>query len=265
VEHPHRESKAAAEAKPPSQGGASSEGRPRTTGSFQFKTRPIPPEAESVVDVADPERLPLPSKLPVIPVSVQAAKSIFESKISPNRLAPHTEPSKATAVVKGTSTKKTSQVKQPPLPSHDEPTHVTCLTAPYAPNRKESDPALPIPRPPPQAPTRVASPQRTNPFSRPKSEAARLNVVVTKPTERQDLSILEDALPTSDIGSEESEPVTQRSSTNISDFPPRHVKPPGLEDLATEDGSRVDEVSKASLPLAERASYSDQSKTWKKL
>jgi hypothetical protein len=256
VEHPYREPIPAAQVGSPSQAGASIEGRPRTAGSFQFKTRSIPTEPEPLVIVPDPEPQTLLSRLPVKPVSVQARKNLFESKISQNRSAPHTEPSRAVAVVKGISTKETSQVKQASLQSHDEPTRTTSLTAPHAPKRTNSDPALPIPCPPPQADTRLVPSQRTNPFSRPKIEPSRPKVGVTKPTERQDLPIFEDSLPTPDPDSNESARTVQRSSVDVSDSPPLGVNP-----QATEDSSGVDEASKAPLVPDIKASKPNSRRT----
>jgi hypothetical protein len=242
VEHPYREPVPAAEVGSPAQTGASIEGRPRTAGSFQFKTRPTPTEPEPLVFVPDPEPQLFPSRPAVKPMSVQDRKNLFESKVSQNRPTPHTEPPRAAAVVSGTSDKETSQVKQASLPFEDEPTHMTSPTVPHAPKRTTSDPALPIPRPPPQATTQVISSQRTNPFSRPKLEATRPNVGMIKPSERQDLPVLEDFLTTPDLQPEESGRTVQRGSIDVSESRPLDVNP-----QATEDSSGVAKATKAPL------------------
>jgi hypothetical protein len=254
VEHPHREPRAAVDAGPPSQAGASIEGRPRTAGSFQFKTRPIPTEPEPSVAVPNPESQPLPPRQPAKPVSVQAAKKLFEGKLPQNRSAPQTQPSRAAVVVKGTSTQKTSQVKQTSLPSYDEPTPTTSQTALHAPKRKESDPTLPIPRPPPHAATQAVPSQRTNPFFRPKVESSRSNVVVTKATERQDVPVPKDGLASTDTGGDGIDPAPGTSPINVSDTFPYDVRSLGFEGHAAQDGSREDEASKAHAVPADRSS-----------
>jgi hypothetical protein len=186
---------------------------------------------------------------------VQAAKKLFEGKLPQNRSAPQTQPSRAAVVVKGTSTQKTSQVKQTSLSSYDEPTP-TSQTAPHAPKRKDSDPTLPIPRPPPHAATRSVPSQRTNPFSRPKNESSRPNVVVTKTTERQDVPILEDGLASPDTGGDGIDPAPGTSSTNVSDTLSHDVRPLRFEGHAARDGSREDEASKAHTIPANRSTRS---------
>lgn len=81
VDHPYRERKQVSGA-PPSQLGSNIEGRPRTAGSFNFKTRPAPspqplPKASShsspVLPLLPPERPPKTE-------AFRAAKSFFESR-----------------------------------------------------------------------------------------------------------------------------------------------------------------------------------------
>jgi hypothetical protein len=200
VEHSHREPRAAAEVGPPSQAGASIRSRPRTTGAFQFKTRPIPSNPERAVVVSEPERQHFLPRQPVKPVSVQAAKSVFEGKIAQNRSALQIQPSRAAGAVKGTPIKKASQVKQTSLPPDDEPT-----TSPPAPKRRDPDPTMPIPRRPPQTTASSGPSQRTNPFSRSKVKTSGPNVSVTKATERQDAPVLEDTLAASGPGGDDSD------------------------------------------------------------
>jgi hypothetical protein len=147
-----------------------------------------------------PEPQPFLPRQPAKPVSVQAAKNVFESKIAQNRSAPQIQPSRAAGAVKSTPIKKASQVKQTPLPSDDEPT-----TNPPAPERRDSDPTLPIPRSPPQITTPSGPSQRTNPFSRPKVETSGPSVSVTKVTERSDAPVLEDSLTAPGPGGDDSD------------------------------------------------------------
>ncbi|KAF2997426.1 hypothetical protein E8E13_005860 [Curvularia kusanoi] len=81
IDHPYRKPKDIGGA--PSQIGATSESRPRTSGSFHFKTRP---ESKTVSDseISKLGSVPpsQPRQTPMKPVSVQAAKNFFEAKSS---------------------------------------------------------------------------------------------------------------------------------------------------------------------------------------
>jgi hypothetical protein len=111
IEHPYRET-TASKVEPPSQIGASAQGRPRTTGAFDFKTRSSLSEAEREVSAPDPEPRPLPRWQPAKPVSVQAAKKFFESKASLHQSPPHVVPPGVAALVKGTPANH-KQLEQP--------------------------------------------------------------------------------------------------------------------------------------------------------
>jgi hypothetical protein len=196
-----------AEVGPPSQAGASIGSRPRITGAFQFKTRPIPSDPERAVVVPEPEPLPSLPRQPVKPVSVQAVKRVFESKIAQNRSAPQIQPSRAAGVVKGIPFKKASRAKQTSLPSDDEPT-----TSLPALKRRDSDSTLPILRRPPQTTASSGPSQRMNPFSRPKVETSGPKAFATKATERQDALVLDDTLAASGPGGNDSDPTPGAST-----------------------------------------------------
>ncbi|KAH5337558.1 hypothetical protein HBI39_064090 [Parastagonospora nodorum] len=119
VEHPYREVRAPADAGPPSQAGASIEGRPRTTGAFHFKTRAAPAKPDGLANIPDPEVRPVPTRQPAKPISVQAVKYFFESKASQNRSSPIFPPSGPTA----TLTKKIQHQEEEPLPSRTHHVH----------------------------------------------------------------------------------------------------------------------------------------------
>jgi hypothetical protein len=114
---------------PPAQAGDSIEGRPRTTGGFQFKTRPTPAEhdgAGAAQATAPPQ---LPTRQPLKPISVRAAKDFFESKASQTRSAPPARPSAparpsgAAATTEISAAKKTQRNEQAFLSSDVDPSH----------------------------------------------------------------------------------------------------------------------------------------------
>lgn len=119
VEHPYREARAPADAGPPSQAGASTEGRPRTAGAFHFNTRGAPAKLDGLATVPEPEVRSVPSRQPAKPTSVQAVKHFFESKASQNRSAPIFPPSRPAA----TSIKKIQHQEEEPLPSRTHHFH----------------------------------------------------------------------------------------------------------------------------------------------
>jgi hypothetical protein len=107
VEHPYREPKGAT-AGPPSQAGGTVGSRPRTSASFEFRTRVPPSESErtSSTPIAeqDPARL---RQLPK-PVSVDAARQLFEIRATQNRPGPLLPPARS-AVVSRVPTKAKAQ------------------------------------------------------------------------------------------------------------------------------------------------------------
>lgn len=133
IDHPYRRPKAKGGA--PSQINTTSERRPRASGSFQFKTR-AEPKAEGERESIAPSPSPPPqlSRKPAKPVSVRAAKDFFESKASPNGLAPLLSPPRASAAVKvavsGSATRKKQAPSPPRLHSKDEGSRPTYIQSP---------------------------------------------------------------------------------------------------------------------------------------
>lgn len=232
VDHPYRRSKATGGA--PSQVGATSEGRPRTTGFFEFKTRPEPnAEPEREVTAPDPSPPPLPPRTPANPVSVRAAKEFFESKASQNRPAPPLPPS-AAAAAKIADVKTPSQV----LRSATGPESVL-------------EPSMP--RLPPEAPGQLVSTQRTNLPARPNSDLLVPNIKVRKATARRDSPVYDD-LSSSDLSEARS---GRRRSTNIFETARQDAKPLGYERRAVDDSSKLAEASNAPSIAIEHTNRAD--------
>lgn len=117
----------------PSQIGATSESRPRTSGSFQFKTRPEP-KAEPRSEVTEPDPLPSPRpRQPAMkPASVKAAKDFFEAKASQGHTGSVFPPRGAATANMGMTAKKLTVGNQLPSPPCDhlqartgQPEHVS--------------------------------------------------------------------------------------------------------------------------------------------
>ncbi|KAL5117733.1 hypothetical protein ACEQ8H_004343 [Pleosporales sp. CAS-2024a] len=105
VEHPYREARPPKDAGPASQAGASPEGRPRTTGAFNFKTRATPQAPDlTVVGPEASAQLVLPRQFGRA-VSVQATKQFFESKALQNQPSP-------VSIHSGAKTTSESQVER---------------------------------------------------------------------------------------------------------------------------------------------------------
>ncbi|KAH7078614.1 hypothetical protein FB567DRAFT_450553 [Paraphoma chrysanthemicola] len=109
VEHPYRASEDGQSAGPPSQVGANNQGRPRTSGKLNIKTRPDPFESKTTGTAHESTSKALPTRLPPKAISVQAAKNFFESKATQNRSAPPFPQSKLGAVAERTVVTKTSK------------------------------------------------------------------------------------------------------------------------------------------------------------
>jgi hypothetical protein len=109
LEHPYREPKGAA-AGPPSQAGASVSGRPRTSGSFEFKTRVPPIDSDRTASAPIAEQNPAPLRQLTKPVSVGAARQLFESRAAQDRQGPLLPPARP-AFVGSVSVKEKAQVK----------------------------------------------------------------------------------------------------------------------------------------------------------
>jgi hypothetical protein len=114
VEHPYREPQGAT-AGPPSQTGASIGGRPRTSGSFEFKTRVLPIESERTTSTPIADQNPASLRQLPKPVSVDATRQLFESKCAQDRQGPLLPPARS-AVVERVPAKAKAQAKHNSLP-----------------------------------------------------------------------------------------------------------------------------------------------------
>ncbi|KAF3042494.1 hypothetical protein E8E11_003273 [Didymella keratinophila] len=262
VDHPYRRPKATGGA--PSQIGVTSESRPRTSGSFQFKTRPEPKaEPEREVTAPNPLPTPLPPRTPAKPVSVRAAKDFFESKASQNGSAPPLPPLRASAAAKGAVSRNAVREKQAPfIPDSRLKNEVSRSARMPSPSsrigiRTESDVEPSMPRPPADASSQVEPAQRTNPFARPKSGPVAPKVVLRRATTPQDSHVCENA---SSSDPPEQKP-GRRKSTNIFQTAPRDAKPLGYERRVVDDSSALDEASNALLIALEHANRSDDRHT----
>ncbi|CAO2657729.1 Nn.00g038550.m01.CDS01 [Neocucurbitaria sp. VM-36] len=175
VEHRYREPRTAVTTDgPPSQARSCIEGRPRTSGSFQFNTRPTPPEPERAVPTSDSPLLPVLPRRPPKPVSVQATRNFFESKASQYQSILPLPPWAAT-IANGASGKSQAQDRQTTVPSQH----------PYAPEsspvrtseRNEADHALQPPRVSTNS-NQVDSSQRMKPVAQPKTSPSGSNVII---------------------------------------------------------------------------------------
>lgn len=179
--------------RPPSQQGSSIDGRPRTSGPFTFKTRPGPssePKHEQKAGAATPPPPPPPIKQPQRLISVKEARSFFETKASKARKVPEASPRKPALTVKtAVSDQKEEYLKtsldsrRPPRNEHTPQKPTPWQKPPM--ERNDSDPALPIPKPPEQV-EQVGCADRKNPFTRAKPATAGPPIVVRAPPSSED-------------------------------------------------------------------------------
>ncbi|KAF2007422.1 hypothetical protein P154DRAFT_569296 [Amniculicola lignicola CBS 123094] len=288
VQNPYQEPKAAP-AGPASQLGSSIEGRPRTSGSFKFKTRPMQPEPERKGPAPTPPQPPAaPLRQPPKTVSVQAAKRFFESKASEGGTAPPLPPPAVEKIAKTATgvpkikidplqsvldpkgkSEEESRPPRAPSPAHD-------LAAP----RKGSEPGLPIPRPPAEAVKRTDVSQRTNPFTRQKPEPAGSKVVVQTATDAQqaDLAkirsrrksksrsaeIVDQQSPsTSSTSAIEKNTSARKRSTNVVQQPSWSTRPFGYanRDVGERRLNEVSDATQTAIKQSRRESKTDPSET----
>ncbi|KAJ4383948.1 hypothetical protein N0V86_000792 [Didymella sp. IMI 355093] len=260
VDHPYRRPKATGGA--PSQVGATSESRPRTSGSFSFKTRPEPKtEPEREATALNPSPAPLPPRMSAKPVSVRAAKDFFESKASQDGSASPLPPSRASAAAKGAIPKGAVSEKQVASLSRrrskDEASRPARILSPPARSAvyPESDMEPCMPRPPPDPASQIEPAQRTNPFTRSKSDSLAPKLVLRKATTPLK-SPVNDDLSLSDPSDPSNQKPRRRKSTNIFETAPRDAKPLGSE-LRAVDSSALDEASNAPRIALEHVDRSD--------
>jgi hypothetical protein len=281
IDHPYREPRADG---PPSQAGASIEGRPRTSGSLEFKTRPRPqePDPEQSAPSSDP-RPPAPGRRPM---SVRTAKNFFDTKASQHPSAPPLPPSATAGSKRGPVPKR-----QPPSPSR-----VRSARAP-SPNK----PRTPSPKPAPTTETEHAdtglllsrltgsgpidSALSVIPFiqgtadqsgadahkaDQPSSNVGEANspnpgvgeadqhppeLICRKATPPTDVAFPADEQSGVDFGGE----VTgRRRSTNIFAHAPHDARPLGFERRAVDGSSALDAASNAPLIAVEESKSTDQ-------
>jgi hypothetical protein len=191
VDHPYRTPKMLGGA--PSQVGATSESRPRTSGSFQFKTRPES-KAEPTSEVTEPDPLPSPRprQSPMKPASVKAAKDFFEAKVSQGRSGPVFPPRGAATANKDETAKNLTVGNQLPSPPCDppqatigQPEHVSRpnLTLDGQPNL---DPEYPITPPPSHLSSDPAQSRVVNPFDLLQTNALSSRAITHEATTRRD-------------------------------------------------------------------------------
>ncbi|KAL5401249.1 hypothetical protein PMIN03_011676 [Paraphaeosphaeria minitans] len=186
VEHPYRERRTPAPG-PPSQLGSNMGGRPRTSGSFKFVTRPTPPPApERKVSVDRPPTPPPlpPARPPQNMFSVKDAKTFFETKASESRKN-SAFPTAGSAIAEGASAD--SRIKQQ-LHKVGSGMRTTgggeeARPAKETTRREVSGAALPLPRPSTEVVERGKSTLRTNPFTRVKADDVKPKVVVRTATQ----------------------------------------------------------------------------------
>lgn len=165
---------------PPSQLGSNMGGRPRTTGSIGFATRPPPPhvpEQEVALD-GPPTPSPLPLRRPPENVfSVKDAKCFFETKASESGQHPQLLPTKA-AILRDVSIDP--KVKQQPFQAtaiEDEDDSRQSVTA-----KKTSAAALHVSRLQTETPKQRQSVQGINPSSRAKADSIVPKIMVRTAT-----------------------------------------------------------------------------------
>ncbi|UPX14022.1 uncharacterized protein EKO05_0004515 [Ascochyta rabiei] len=189
IDHPYRKPKTTGGV--PTQLGATSSGRLRTSGSFHSKTRPeSKPEPEREVSAPNSLQSPLFPRTPAKPISVRAARDFFESKASSIRSAPPFPPP-AAATAKGASAKtRVSEEYVHNLPhrrSRDKATRPDLRIA----IQSDSDIEPVLPSPPPEASTQLEPSQLTNRLALLKGDSMS-NVDLRKATALQDTSAYND-------------------------------------------------------------------------
>jgi hypothetical protein len=176
VEHPYREPKPEANGLP-SQLGSSAAARPRTFGSLELTYRsplpPVPKPEAAPISAPEPPQVvqrPLPKA-----VSVQAAKSFFESKASEARKAPPFPPSTSALIAKRVRTSSRIKPRSALVaPGHDTTDDEVRLARVPSPAKEPlatwdyAEPSLSVSEPPPEAAKQTGAAKRTDPFAQPK-------------------------------------------------------------------------------------------------
>lgn len=257
AEHPYRKPKVLGGA--PSQIGATSESRPRTSGSFHFKTRPVceaefKPEVTVPSPTPDPLPSPLPRQMPMKSISVQAVKNFFEDKSTHGRSGPLLPPLKSAAAVIDRKVQGLMVVNQPPSPlgersmeesaqSRYTPSPIMSLDVQSNPDRDHSVSVLSSNRS-----SQVGHSHVVNPFAPPESGTKAPHVPVGKVATPHD--------GVSSSGQAERQ-FDRQSSTDSFENTPREPKSLNYAQEAVGESSRFGKPSNASLVNLEHTDKSD--------
>lgn len=173
----------------PSQIGATPEGRPRTSGSFQFKTRPdADANAEHKQEVTTPKVSPslVSVRTQPKPVSVQAVKEMFESKLSQYSSTPLLPPPQP-ATSKDLDVREQSPL-QPYSPFAAKVPQSTDTYDMHASDeaRNDSVPRLIAPCPPSNRSSGVTHAYVANPFAPPEPKSSPPHITVSNAARPRD-------------------------------------------------------------------------------
>ena len=232
-DHPYQKSRLST-SEPPSQLGSGMGGRPRTTGSFRFTTRPTPPPApkrEASLD-GPPTPPPLPPRRPPQKLfSVKDAKSFFETKATESRQNILSPPTKA-AIARGISidSKARQQLSQVAVGEIEDSTRQNQTM------KKASNTSLHPLSPPTATYKQRKLDQRINPFSRAKTDFAEPRIMVRAATgagketvrnksSQECLSGIEEDLNSQFPYAAETSTSARRKSTNVFTEPKQQAQP----------------------------------------
>jgi hypothetical protein len=188
VEHPYREPRAAHEALPAAQAGASPDSRPRTAGVFHFKTRLTPVEPERTVAASTSEPRRSPPRQPAKHISVQAAKNFFERKAFQAESASCIAPSAAVASAARTSLSRTQPSEETSAWSRTEPVHLPHTREP----ERLSEQTLVTAAPLREGDTQDRQSQRNKSSKHPTAKHSFTNIVLSKDVDLPDYAVADD-------------------------------------------------------------------------
>ncbi|KAJ4988964.1 hypothetical protein SVAN01_05588 [Stagonosporopsis vannaccii] len=243
IDHPYRRPKGTGGA--PSQIGASSKGRPRTSGFFCFKTRPEA-VAEPELEVTVQKPLP-PSSLPLraaeTSISVKAAKEFFDSKAPQDQSGPpcpYSDDGAAAAATANTATNEAVAVQQSRLfrrRSRDGGHQPVCVPSPSLLYAKQLSSSV-------ETSMSSYSPESLShlePWDQVKQNAQSRSIIMVpkvtfrKVTTHQGSSVYDEM-----SSSDQSEPRSaRRRSTNVFETAPQEASPLGYERCAAGNSSML--------------------------
>lgn len=245
VDHPYRRPRILGCA--PSQVGATSEGRPRTSGSFQFKTRPEPAAApKPAVFVQDPS---LPLRVPVKSVSVKAVKEFFDSIASRGQSVPPLPYPGATAAEAKPGRRHVVEARPPLLSSRrSRDKGYQPIRNPSPRSRIAKQPRLstdpPKPTDSPELPSCLDSHEEAGQDAQPEANVMVPKGTVCKVTTPQGSSGYEDS------SSDRSDArFARRRSTNVFETASREASPLGYRRRVTRHSWTLEETYDSSMVL----------------